>query len=103
MIYFPETAYAPAIKAFQATIKYFFKIKHNEFIEFAFKAAQNEYPETTKQQLYSQHPEPVLDIIPITGDEEMEVFLERYSVLKKYVSGLFVRTMNLTLRRYFPI
>lgn len=83
LIYFPETAYAPTLDTFRATVERFLNIKHKKFIDTVYEEHVSDENKVTKKSLYEIHPRPTLDVIAITGDEEIEDFVRRYSVLKK--------------------
>lgn len=83
LIYFPETAHAPDLSAFRATALSFLRDKHKDYINRRFDALKGEGEKVTKKQLNSDHPQPTLEVVPISGDEEIEAFVRRYGVLKK--------------------
>ena len=82
LIYFPETPYAPEFKSFEATALQFLRIKHREFINAQFQHYKDEGSKITKKALRELHPSPTLEIVPLTGVEDIEEFVGRYSKLK---------------------
>ena len=83
LIYFPETAHAPDLNAFRATTTRFLQDKHKAFIDKTYETLSEQGEKVTKKQLLEDNPAPSLEIIPISGDEEIEAFLRRYGKLKK--------------------
>ena len=84
LIYFAETAYAPALSSFKATITAFLKRKHLSFLdrEQALLAADSNEP-ISRRQMVETHSAPSLTIVPLTNKEGIEDFLARYSVIRK--------------------
>jgi hypothetical protein len=83
LIYFPETTHAPDLSAFRSTTRAFLKRKHKDFIDKTYDTLKEEGEKITKKQLIAENPVPSLEVIPISGDEEIEAFLRRYRLLKK--------------------
>ena len=83
LVYFPETAYAPDLKNFQSTISSNLKIKHKAFIDKIYNEANENDGSTTKKEILERNPRPTLEIVPISGDGEIEAFIRRYEILKK--------------------
>lgn len=83
LIYFPETAHAPDLKSFKSTAIAFIKKKHKDFIHQQYIQYKETENPVTKKQLVQTHPHPSLEVIPISGDEDIEKFVRRYGVLKK--------------------
>jgi hypothetical protein len=83
LIYFPETAHAPDLNTFGATALAFIREKHKDFINRRYNELKEDGEKVTKKQLYIDHPAPSLEVVPISGDEEIAAFVRRYSVLKK--------------------
>lgn len=83
LVYFPETAHAPDLKNFQSTILSNIKIKHKAFINKLYDEARDHDVKVTKKELFERNPSPTLEIVPISGDGEIEAFIKRFEVLKK--------------------
>jgi hypothetical protein len=83
LVYFPETAHAPDLKNFQSTILSNLKVKHKTFINKLYNEAKENDARVTKKELFERNPSPTLEIVPISGDGEIEAFIRRYEVLKK--------------------
>ncbi len=83
LIYFPETAHAPDLSVFRSTLLHFLKYKHKEFINKEYERLRQLEQRVTKKDLNLTHPFPSLELIPISGGEEIERFLKRYKILKK--------------------
>lgn len=84
LIYFPETAHAPDIKTFKVTALSFIKQKHEAFINSLIKDAKTHHEDSAqaRKSIRESNPSATLDIIPLTSEESMDAFLERFSVLK---------------------
>jgi hypothetical protein len=83
LIYFPETAHAPDFNAFRSTALHFIQRKRKAFIDALYQEARDADEKVTKKSLNEIHPSPTLEIVPISGDDEIADFLERYEILKK--------------------
>ncbi len=82
LIYFPETANAPPLEAFRSTSHIFIKQKHKKHIDNTFNEI-NKTEKITKKVLYERIPTPSIEVIPLSGNEEIETFVRRYKQLKK--------------------
>ena len=83
LIYFPETAHAPTIENFKSTCERFLKQKHGKYIDTIYNKLAQKGKKETKKKLREINPSPSLEVIPISGDEEIEDFVRRYQKLKK--------------------
>lgn len=83
LIYFPETPHAPDLGSFKATAQNFLKRRHKEYITERYDAAKQAGQKITKKALFQTHPAPALEVIALTGQDNIETFIRRYNVLKK--------------------
>lgn len=83
LVYFPETAHAPDFTAFRATSEKFLKEKHRAFIDRTYEELNSQNQKVSKKRLREIHPLPRLEVIPVSGDEEIEHFVRRYEKLRK--------------------
>lgn len=83
LIYFPETPNAPDMSAFRATAMQFLRLRHKEFIDQLYDERDRGDRSASKKALKNIHPRPTLDIIPLTGAENIEQFLRRFEILKR--------------------
>lgn len=83
LIYFPETAHAPDLKVFRSTALAFLREKHKTFIDRRYEELKGSGEKVTKKQLVEDHPHPSLEVVPVSGDDEIEAFVRRYGLLKK--------------------
>lgn len=83
LIYFPETAHAPDLNTFQSTALAFLRQKHKSFIDRMYDEARERDEKVTKKELVAANPHPTLEVIPISGDDEIEAFVKRYGVLRR--------------------
>jgi hypothetical protein len=82
LIYLPETPHAPDIKSFEATMSQFLKLKHKKFIDDSYQILRQNQEKGTKKHLRKNHPSPTLEIIPLTGFDNIEQFVGQYKTLK---------------------
>lgn len=83
LIFFPETAHAPTLKNFQTTVDSFLNKKYTAFIDGEYERARSSSDKVTKKYLRESHPAPSLEVIAISGNEQIEDFVHRYAILKK--------------------
>jgi hypothetical protein len=83
LIYFAETAYAPPISSFRATIANFINRKYRAFVDREYALLNNAEVQTSRRAIAEVHPQPSLSIIALTNREGIEEFLARYSVIRK--------------------
>lgn len=83
LIYYAETINAPILSSFKSTIEQFIRRKYRSFIDRRYleQAASND--PITKKRLNEIHREPTLQVLPITNADEVEAFLQRYSIIKR--------------------
>jgi hypothetical protein len=89
LIYFPETAHAPPLSAFRATIEQFLRKAYHSFVSRTYESQAGSQNASTKKDIYAQHASPMLDIVPLTSAEDIETFLNRYETLKKIEFRIF--------------
>lgn len=82
LIYFPETAHAPDLNAFRATVLSFIRQKHQAFIDQMYQGHAAVHEKVAKTLLIADNPPPTLEVIPIAGYEAIESFVRRYGVLR---------------------
>lgn len=83
LIYLPETSHAPNLSAFRATILKFMNRKRTKYIDELYREQRQIGRRITKKSLYEIHKKPSLDIVPISSDEQIENFVNRYRHLRK--------------------
>ena len=85
LLYVKETKDAPSKETFGHTYLNFLRSKYNSFIEKTLKERNEKdgsSKKTTKKKLRIEFPKPTLEIIPLTSEDDIEVFLKKYGVLK---------------------
>lgn len=82
LVYLPETSYAPDLNSFKRTVLHNLKKQHDTFVRGIYSSSKEQSTKITLKSIEEQHPQPSLDIVPITGDEQLEAFVNRYSKLK---------------------
>jgi hypothetical protein len=83
LIYFPETPHAPDLNAFKATADQFLRRRHKEYIDELYDALKARGEKATKKALFDTHPAPTLEVIALTGADDIAAFVRRYGVLKR--------------------
>ncbi len=83
LIYFPETPHAPDLNAFKTTAEQFLRRRHKEFINQLYAAMRETGEKITKKALFETHPAPTLEVIPLTGADDVAQFVKRYETLKR--------------------
>lgn len=83
LIYFPEMPNAPDLKAFKATAEQFLRFRHKEYIDQLYDRSLGEGEKVTKKALYEKHPNPTLEVIALTGADDVAQFIERFELLRR--------------------
>jgi len=83
LIYFPETPHAPDLNAFKATAEQFLRRRHKEYVDELYDALKAEGEKVTKKALVETHPTPTLEVIALTGADDIAEFVRRYGILKR--------------------
>lgn len=83
LMYVPETAQAPSLGAFQATLQYFLGIKYRGYINARFQELKSGPEPTSKKQLYHEIPHPVVEVVPLASKESIQEFLRTFEKLKR--------------------
>ena len=80
LLYFGETYYSPPIGSFEATIKSFLIESHSAFLQRLY----DEQPSDSKSYdaLEREYPFPTLRITPLSNQDNLRSFVERYSKLE---------------------
>ena len=91
LIYFPETTHAPTLDMFRSTVLWRLRKKHHQFISALYSELKRADENVGKKQLREVHAAPTLEVIPISGDEEIRKFVGRYDRLRK-IDFRIVRT-----------
>jgi len=88
LVYVRETRDAPTKESFKATLLAFLRKKHKDYIKKEYEKNKVErrkfpnLPKVTKRDLYEFLPNPTLDLIPLTSEDSIENFINKYNVLK---------------------
>ena len=83
LIYFSETPYAPDMNSFKTTAEKFLRRRHKEYIEELYEKLSEGSARITKKEIYKTHPLPTLEVIPLTGKDDIAHFMRRYKILKR--------------------
>ncbi|MET4103979.1 hypothetical protein ABIE58_003427 [Roseovarius sp. MBR-78] len=83
LIYFPETPHAPDLGSFKTTAEQFLRRRHKEYIDELYNEMKKTEQKVTKKALYETHPVPTLEVIALTGAEDVAQFVRRYKTLKQ--------------------
>lgn len=83
LIYFPETPHAPDLTAFKSTVADFLRRKRKEFINSQFRMAETSEQGITKKELGASYPPPEVKIVPLTGIDDIDAFVDRFAKLQR--------------------
>ncbi|MBF0305690.1 MAG: hypothetical protein HQL41_08595, partial [Alphaproteobacteria bacterium] len=83
LVYFAETAFAPDLKAFSATVQRFLLDAHCEYVNKIYKARRSAGEKVTKREIYIETPKPIVSIVPLPSHDDIASFINRYAKLKK--------------------
>ena len=88
LVYVKETKNAPSKESFKSTLLGFLRSKHNKYIDSEYErinkihAEDHEHQKITKRELLENTPRPTLNLIPLTSEDSIEHFVQRYNILK---------------------
>ncbi|MCA2374800.1 hypothetical protein ATU3B_24545 [Agrobacterium genomosp. 3 str. CIP 111-78] len=82
LIYFPETTHAPSLETFKQTTQNFLRKRHKIYIDEVYEKRKASQDKITKKQLFKDIPLPTVEVLALTGFASIEVFLERFKILK---------------------
>ena len=80
LIYLAETPYSPNLTAFEASVAKHLKLARLKHIDQEYEKLQRE---VTKKSLHEKIPVPRIRVTPISGEDELRSFLERFSIISK--------------------
>lgn len=83
LVYFPETPHAPDLSSFRVTAEKFLKKRHAEYLSALHAELAERGEKVTKKSLAETHPSPTLEVIPLTGKDDIARFVRRYEILKR--------------------
>ncbi len=105
LLYVKETAHAPSLSTFKSTLASFLARKRKSFIDEEYTRLNSAYTESrgrvTKKSLYESIPQVDLRITPISSEENIERFLQRFEKLKSLEIKVCKRNGNLDNRGLF--
>lgn len=101
LLFVRETKNAPGIASFETTIKYFLKVKHQEFIRRILSA--DEEGLLSGRDLLEQYPKPTIEVIPLATGGTLEDFIERFSTLENVRIKLVKPNNDLDNNDFFPL
>jgi hypothetical protein len=82
LVYAHETPFAPSIKVFGTTLKYFVHLKHKDFLNAEYQRLRTTDLPATRQQLNILHPYPEVDVVPLSNPESIIAFIGRFGILR---------------------
>lgn len=83
LIFGKETKFPPTLQMFESTAARFLKDAHKEFVESKVKAALEAGDKLTKAEANRQHPYPILQVVPLSSEEDVKTFIKRFAKLKR--------------------
>jgi hypothetical protein len=87
LIFVKETVDAPSMQTFRATLHAFLKRKHVEHVSSMYEVHKHQESlgmaeRVTKKEFQKKFPSPTLELVPLTSNEEISSFVDRFSVLR---------------------
>lgn len=82
LIYYPETAGAPGIRAFEGTVKKFIAYQHRKMVDREYKNEKEGNKKLLKRDFQKEYPKPDVNIIPIGNQQSLSDFIGIYDVIK---------------------
>lgn len=79
LIYFAETAHAPDLKSFEATVSHFIKKVRSDRVNQSYR---NAVGGITRRTLEERLPRPTLKVVPLSEPERISEYLARFSTIK---------------------
>jgi hypothetical protein len=82
LIFGKETKFPPTMQMFESTAARFLRDAHKEFVESKVKAALEAGDKLTKAEANRQHPYPMLQVVPLSSEDDVKTFIKRFAKLK---------------------
>ena len=103
LIYFPETAHAPDLKAFKSTALTFIQKKRNVFITSLIRKSKKDEADSAslRKLINENNPSPTLEVIPLASEESIDTFLDRYGILKYFEMKLITPNDEINAGKLF--
>lgn len=83
LVYMPETPHAPDLKTFKTTAESFLKRRYSDYIDEQHELSKAEGQKVTKKSLREENPSPTLEVIALTGVDDVAEFIKRYETLRR--------------------
>ncbi len=83
LIFGKETKHPPTMQMFESTTARFLKDAHNEFVNSKVQAAVDSGQKLTKAEARRQHPYPILQVVPLTSEDDVKTFIKKFAKLKR--------------------
>lgn len=83
LLYLPETAYAPSLSAFAATVRHLVKEKHKHYLNGRYEVAGGRGGVETRRSLLERFPYPTVEVVPLSSTDDFEHFLRQFKTLQQ--------------------
>jgi len=101
LIYLKETANAPSMAELHSTIDKFIRKKHEKFITDTYKRLKHHNKKASKYDVYREYPVPRIKIIPLSSEESLKEFVQRYQTLTTVETTLVQKNHEVDLNGFF--
>ena len=82
LLYLPETAHAPGLSAFRATVSHIIRNRHTEYVNELYENDAGEGKRITKKGIIEKVPHPEIQVVPLSSLQDFENFLKQFAVLE---------------------
>jgi hypothetical protein len=82
IIYYPETAYPPTLSNLKSTCRILFKEFRDKLIAEIYTYMKEKEEKITKSALEIEHPAPEIEIVPLSSEDSINEFINRFDILK---------------------
>lgn len=96
LIYYAETRDAPELNAFKATVLQFVRKKYNDYIDKLHNEGLG-----NKNHLRTIYKSPTLEVVPLTGKEDISIFIDRYKTLRKIEFNIIIPNDEINAKEMF--
>ncbi|BCK74565.1 hypothetical protein AA0242T_2531 [Acetobacter aceti NRIC 0242] len=96
IIYLSETKDAPDLKAFKATVLQFVRKKYEFYIN-----KLHEENKEKKNYLRTIYKPPTLEVVPLTGKEDISDFIDRYKILRRIEFDIIIPNEEIDAKQMF--
>ena len=78
LIYLPETAHAPTLGMFEATLQKFLSLKYKAYTDALYDQLKSSPQRKPKRQIHLEIPHPTVEVLPLASRASVEEFLRAF-------------------------